>query len=270
MSRRRRMATSRSSTWRRERWSHGFRYRGRRAASPSARAAIRRTSPTNGTGSPSSSEWRRRATASRESRRAGEIGTMTDHRPTLVFIIGPPAVGKMTVGHELARRTGLKLFHNHQTIDLVLPFFPFGSPPFGRLVGQIRRRILEEVASSDLPGIIFTFVWAFDQPSDDAVVEEYSEIFRSRGGRVVYVELETTQEERLRRNETEFRLAAKPFKRDLATSRRQLLELDDKYQLNSRGRLVGRPDYLLIENSKLSAEDVAERIIETLEVPRVT
>ena len=195
---------------------------------------------------------------------------MTDHRPTLVFIIGPPAVGKMTVGHELARRTGLKLFHNHQTIDLILPFFPFGSPPFGRLVGEFRRRILEEVASSDLPGIIFTFVWAFNLAADDAVVEEYSEIFRSRGGRVVYVELEATQEERLRRNETEFRLAAKPFKRDLDASRSQLLELDDKYQLNSRGRLTGRPDYLHVDNTHLSAADVAERIIETFGLTRVS
>ena len=193
---------------------------------------------------------------------------MTDHRPTLVFIIGPPAVGKMTVGHELARRTGLRLFHNHQTIDLILPFFAFGSPPFGRLVGEFRRRILEEVASSDLPGIIFTYVWAFDLASDDATVDEYSEIFRLRGGRVVYVELETTQEERLRRNETEFRLAAKPFKRDLAASRQQLLELDDKYQLNSRGRLTGRADYLHVDNTNLSADEVAERIIETFGLPR--
>lgn len=193
---------------------------------------------------------------------------MTSPQPTLVFIIGPPAVGKMTVGDELARRTGLRLFHNHQTIDLILPFFPFGSPPFGRLVGEFRRRILEEVASSELPGIIFTYVWAFDLASDDAVVEEYSEIFRARGGRVVYVELEATQEERLRRNETEFRLAAKPFKRDLAASRQQLLELDDKYQLNSRGRLAGRPDYLHVENTTLSATEVAERIIETFGLTR--
>lgn len=193
---------------------------------------------------------------------------MTDHQPTLVFIIGPPAVGKMTVGDELARRTGLRLFHNHQTIDLILPFFPFGSPPFGRLVGEFRRRILEEVASSDLPGIIFTFVWAFNLAADDAVVEEYSEIFRARGGRVVYVELEATQDERLRRNETEFRLAAKPFKRDVAASRQQLLELDDKYQLNSRGRLAGRPDYLHVDNTQLSAAQVAERIIETFGLTR--
>ena len=39
-----------------------------------------------------------------------------------VTIIGPQAVGKMTVGQELAKITGLKLFHNHMTIELVAPF----------------------------------------------------------------------------------------------------------------------------------------------------
>lgn len=59
--------------------------------------------------------------------------------------------------------------------------------------------------------MIFTYVWAFDQPADAAAVESYVAPFHARGGRVVFVELEATQEERLRRNETAFRLAEKPF-----------------------------------------------------------
>src|SRR5687767_3142913 len=97
--------------------------------------------------------------------------------PTLAFIVGPPAVGKMTVGHALAERTGLKLLHNHHTIDLALRFFPYGTPPCPRLVGEFRRRIFEEVAASDLPGLIFTYVWAFDDPSEAATVEEYASPF---------------------------------------------------------------------------------------------
>src|SRR5207237_608154 len=127
----------------------------------------------------------------------------------------PPAVGKMAVGHEISKRTGLKLFHNHHAIDLALRFFPFGTPPFHRLVRDFRRRIFEEVAVSDLRGLIFTYVWAFDHASDDAAVEEFAAIFQSCGGRVYYVELECELAERLRRNETEFRLAEKPSKRDL-------------------------------------------------------
>jgi hypothetical protein len=188
---------------------------------------------------------------------------------TLLFVFGPPAVGKMTVGHELAARTGLRLFHNHHTIDLVLRFFEFGSPPFTRLVSEFRRRILEEVAASDLPGLIFTYVWAFDQPTDSASVERFAEIFRARGGRVLFVELEATQAERLRRNETEFRLAEKPSKRDLEASRRRLLENDAQYRLNSASEFDGRDDYLRIDTTALSAAETAELIIDRFGLTRV-
>lgn len=192
----------------------------------------------------------------------------TPSTATLVFLVGPPAVGKMTVGHELARRTGLKLFHNHHTIELVLHFFPYGSPPFGRLVQEFRRRIFEEVAASGLPGLVFTYVWAFDQPADDAAVAELAGIFAARGARVVYVELQATLAERLRRNETEFRLEQKPSKRDLAASRERLLRADAAYRLDSGGRFAGRDDYLTIDNTELPAAAVAERIIEHFSLPR--
>ena len=181
--------------------------------------------------------------------------------PMLVVLVGPPAVGKMTVGHELATRTGLRLFHNHHTIDLVLRYFAFGTPPFQRLVGEFRQRMFEEVAASELPGLIFTYVWAFDQPTDAAAVESYVAPFRARGGRVVFVELEATQQERLRRNETPFRLAEKPFKRDLVASRERLLADDAAYQLNSHGAFDAREDYLRLNTTSLSAADVAERVI---------
>lgn len=187
--------------------------------------------------------------------------TDTSEVPMLVILIGPPAVGKMTVGHELASRTGLRLFHNHQTIDLVLRFFEFGTPPFQRLVGEFRRRIFEEVAASALPGLIFTYVWAFDQTADAAAIESYAAPFRARGGRVLFVELEASQEERLRRNETPFRLAEKPFKRDLAASRARLLADDETYRLNSQGEFDGREDYLRLVTTTLSAAEVAERVI---------
>jgi hypothetical protein len=193
---------------------------------------------------------------------------MPDPEPkTLVIIFGPPAVGKMTVGDALARRTGLRLFHNHHTIDLALKFFEFGSPPFNRLVSEFRTRIFEEVAASALPGMIFTYVWAFEDESEAKYVEGVSTIFRARGANVYLVELEATQEERLRRNETEFRLAEKPSKRDVAQSRARLLALDAGHRLNSSGDLDGRPDYLRIDNTELSAEDVAERIIQRFGIP---
>lgn len=70
---------------------------------------------------------------------------------------------------------------------------------------------------------------------------------------------------RLQRNETEFRLAEKPFKRDLVQSRRQLIALDD-YQLDSGRRFEGRRDYLRVDDTDLPPEDVADMIIRTFEL----
>ena len=190
---------------------------------------------------------------------------MAASRPTLLFVIGPGAVGKMTVGAEIARRTGFKLLHNHQTIDLVLPYFPFGSAPFGRLVGEFRRRILEEVVSSDLPGLIFTYVWAFGQDDDD--VDRYAQIFRERGGAVYYVELQAPQSVRLERDQTPFRLEQKPTKRDPEISRQRLRELDANYQLDSGDRFAGRDDYLKIDNTSRSPVEVAEMVIAHFKLP---
>jgi hypothetical protein len=180
----------------------------------------------------------------------------------LLVIFGPPAVGKMTVGMELERLTGLRLFHNHMTVDAVLPFFPFGSPRYSNLVGEFRRRIFEEVAASDLPGLIFTYVWAINDPADKAHIDRLVKIFADRGSRICYAELEATQAERLMRNETPLRLAEKKTKRDLKASRSHLLDADQRYQLNTRGDFFYPEQHLKVENTRLSPEEVAQRIIQ--------
>ncbi len=233
------------------------RHRARRPVSPDVDEAGRPIQDR-----PRSSETTALSSAARSTAPRPSAAAATTAPKTLVIIFGPPAVGKMTVGAELARRTGLRLFHNHMTLELVLPFFEFGSPPFSRLVSEFRSRIFEEVAASDLPGMIFTYVWAFDEPTDAQFVERVVGIFRARGAAVYYVELTATQEERLRRNETEFRLAEKASKRDVAASRARLLQHDREYRLTSDDEFTGRSDYLRIDNTDLPADEVAERIIQ--------
>ena len=76
--------------------------------------------------------------------------------PLLLFVVGPPAVGKMSVGQAITERTGLRLFHNHISIELALRYFDYGTPPFRHLNGEIRHRLIEEGPTSDLPGLVFT------------------------------------------------------------------------------------------------------------------
>ncbi|MFY0758088.1 AAA family ATPase [Metabacillus dongyingensis] len=179
-----------------------------------------------------------------------------------VLIFGPQAVGKMTVGQELAKITGLKLFHNHMTIDLVNPFFDYGTKEGKRLVSLFRQEIFEEVSKSSLYGLIFTYVWAFDLQSDWDYVDKVCRIFESRGGTVYFVELEADLDERLDRNKSSHRLEHKPTKRNIKWSEKDIKETMEKYRLNSLESEIKKEEYIKINNTNLRAEEVAKIIKE--------
>ncbi|WEG12173.1 AAA family ATPase [Pullulanibacillus sp. KACC 23026] len=184
----------------------------------------------------------------------------------LVLIVGPQAVGKMAVGLELAKRTGLKLFHNHMTIDLVSPFFDYGTKEGKRLVNLFRQEIFEEVSKSNLYGLIFTYVWAFDQQSDWDYINGVCELFESRGGTVYLVELEADLNVRLERNKTPLRLEQKPTKRNLEWSENNLKSSMEAYRLNSLEGEIQREHYLRLDNTDLSAVEAARMIQETFDL----
>lgn len=60
----------------------------------------------------------------------------------LLVLIGPPAVGKMTVGQALEARLGYKLFHNHVSIDMVAPYFSYATEEGRGLVQKLGRCFL--------------------------------------------------------------------------------------------------------------------------------
>jgi len=178
----------------------------------------------------------------------------------LIIIFGPHAVGKMTVGQELEKITELKLFHNHMTIELVHPFFSYGTETGKKLVKCFRENIFKEVAKSDMEGLIFTFTWAFNEKEDWEYINEVCNIFESKGADVCFVELEADINERLKRNKHPHRLEHKPTKRNLEYSENDIKESMNKYRLNSKEGEIKRKEYLRINNTKLSPEKVAEMI----------
>ena len=175
----------------------------------------------------------------------------------LVFLFGDAAVGKMTVGQELMQRTGLRLFHNHMTIEPVLEVFGRFE---GRAINRLRQVIFEEFAASDCYGMIFTYMWAFDCQSDWDYIEHVKGIFA--GAEFYYVELVASQEIRLERNKTENRLKHKPSKRDLAESDARLIRDDANHRLVSYEGEIPFPNYLRIDNSRLSPAETARLIQE--------
>ncbi len=180
----------------------------------------------------------------------------------LVIIFGPHAVGKMTVGQVLAKKTGLKLFHNHMTIEPVCDIFANYPAEMWRLTALFRREVFEAFVKTEEYGMIFTFMWALDDPGDTAYLDGLERLFAEHGAQVYYVELLADKEVRLERNTTENRLINKPSKRDIGSSERRFVQLEEKYRLNSQPGEIRKEHYLRLDNTQLSPEEVAGMIVE--------
>lgn len=177
----------------------------------------------------------------------------------LVLIIGDGAVGKMTVGQELMKQTGLRLFHNHMTIEPVLEIFgQFHIPA----IMQLREVIFREFAKTDNYGMIHTVMWAFDQQEDWDYINHVVDIFKEHEAEIYCVELIAPLEIRLQRNETPNRLAHKASKRDLASSRERVIAMDQQFRLESNPGELPFENYMRIDNSCLEPDVVASMIRE--------
>jgi RNase adaptor protein for sRNA GlmZ degradation len=169
----------------------------------------------------------------------------------LVFLYGAPGVGKLTVARELAGLTGYKLFHNHLTVDLVGSLFAFGSEQAGRLTTMFRLEMFQEAARANLPGIIFTFVYA--RGEDDEFIQQTLDAVEPYGGQVLFVLLKCEEGELLWRVGEESRKAFGKL-RDAA----QVRALCQQYELASP---VPQRESLVLDTTSLPPQEAAQQIV---------
>ena len=174
----------------------------------------------------------------------------------LVFIYGPPGVGKLSVAREVARLTGYRLFDNHASIDCARRVFDFGTQPFWNVVRKIRVAVFEEAAAAGV-SIIFTYVYS--HPNDAPHVERFCGHFEERGGRALLVRLVCAREELERRLTRAERAAAGKL-----ASLDTLRELTERLDIFSP--VAGR-ESLEIDNTSLAPEEVARLIVGHYDLP---
>lgn len=133
-----------------------------------------------------------------------------------LFIIGAPASGKMTIGQELSRLTDATLFYNHQAIDFALEIYQDYTEEMWEFVCGI------------------TFVIDFSNQYQLMYLKQIQNLLDDYHQEILFVELETSLEECIRRNRTENRLKHKPLKRHIEVSEREILETAETLQLNSQ------------------------------------
>ncbi|WP_249630138.1 ATP-binding protein [Streptococcus uberis] len=179
-----------------------------------------------------------------------------------LVIIGAQASGKMTIGQEVEKMTEMTLFHNHESIDFVLKFMPW-SKDATDLITKIRFDFFETFAKIGQP-MIFTIVIDFGDPNEVAFLDALQGTFENNKQEILFVELETSLEERLTRNKTENRLKHKPFKRDIDWSEKDILTTMDFATFNSEVAPENLTHYYKINNSHKSAQEVALEIVEVM------
>ncbi len=174
----------------------------------------------------------------------------------LVFLYGPPAVGKLTVAQALASRTGLKLFHNHYVVDAVTAVFDFRSAAAQRLRERMWLMVFEEAAASGV-SLIFTFVP--ERTLRTEFVGEVVEAVEGAGGRVRFVELSCPIDEQERRIDS-------PSRARFA----KLRDVEGMRALRADGWLdyPMPPAELTVDTGALNPAEAAQRIAQALALPR--
>jgi predicted kinase len=177
--------------------------------------------------------------------------------PTLVYIYGPPASGKLTIAGRLSELTGIPLFHNHLTTNALRPVFEFGSPPFMEANRKMRLAVFDVAASAGI-SLIFTNNSAWSVPNARARFEEAADSYRrvaeAHGGRTVFVRLTASAAALEERVANESRRAHDKLL-DVVRLRELLDELDPSPL---------HPDDLTIDTDQLSPEESARTILAAL------
>jgi len=105
----------------------------------------------------------------------------------VVFIHGPVASGKHTIGSRVAEALALPLFHNHLSVDAALALFEFGTPGFKRLRAAIWTAAFAEAAAA---GRSFVFTFHPEASVDPGLIDALTQSVQAQGGRVLFVELQ--------------------------------------------------------------------------------
>lgn len=181
-----------------------------------------------------------------------------------LLIIGPPAVGKMTVGQEICKLTDFRLFHNHESIETAINLFSYGSKEFNSINQGIRQLVFDTVRKSEvIRGFIFTLVCAYNMKADINEINNITNQFADSGWIPCIAELYSPLDIRLKRNHTSNRINTKESKRDLEASDKRLLISHDKFITYSGKNVFDIKNFISIDNSQLNASDTAVKIIES-------
>ncbi len=178
----------------------------------------------------------------------------------LIVVCGPQAVGKMVVAESLRDKLHYNLMINHDSIEISARIFGFNTPAQREFNGAFRKEAFAIAVKHNID-LIFTFVCAFNEEEDITYLKHLEDAFTRSGGNFYFVELKTNLETRLKRNESPYRMMRKASKKDVEWSKGDILRCAERYKLNSDEGEYLFENHLKIDNTNLTPDEVAEKVI---------
>jgi shikimate kinase len=177
----------------------------------------------------------------------------------VVFLYGPPAVGKHAVGTRLATLTGFRLFHNHLTVNLATAIFARESEPWVRLLQGLRRYVYAEAARAGTDLVVTGVYRGTTEQARNwhAMLQPV----RAAGGQVLFVQLHCSREELFRRVQNPSRQAL-----DKLTAPASLEALLGRWDLFAR---VPFGPHLRLDTTRQPPSAAAEAIATHFALPRI-
>jgi len=169
----------------------------------------------------------------------------------VLFIYGPAASGKYSIGQTVSEQLELPLFHNHLVVDAVKVLFDFGTPGFCQLRADMWLSAFQ-IAAKHQQSFVFTF-----HPERTVAPELpglLEQAVTAQGGVVHYIELVCEESQLMQRLNSQSRQRFG-----------KLTDVDLYHQIKVEGGF-DFPEFcqpvLSLDTSRLSAQQSALRIID--------
>lgn len=119
----------------------------------------------------------------------------------LIVLYGAPAAGKLTIARELEKITDIKVFDNHQVIDIFEPLVSREYHDFTPAVRRATLTMLEDMVKAKQSDIVTTVAYAHDFPGDETYVLDIVSLARKNGVEAFPIFLKCDREALLERVE---------------------------------------------------------------------
>ncbi len=170
----------------------------------------------------------------------------------LIFVYGPPAVGKLTIGKALSDLTGIKLVDNHTLVNPIAHVFGWENPERSRLADLFRVELFRSAAKSKI-NLITTSGGGGESFLD--FHRRIIEAVEGEGGKVIFVRLTAPTKILFDRVRHDSRAA---YQKMMTVESLQKI-FDQKPDVFARALV---PPHLEIDTSLQSAEESAKVIVD--------